>query len=709
MNIDTKLNLSFTKKLTLFFIISLSISTLVLSLAAYSIAQKALNQKGEQILRNSVHQAISFIDSEYNNSKAGVVDEQKAQEEIKRVLLGPMNLDGTRRLHHNIDLGEHGYFIIYDSLGNEVAHPSMEGQNVWDVWDDSKGFELHSERRYLVREQIDAGMNGGGFVYYSWKLPDSNQIEKKISYCEYFKEWDWIVVATAYEIDFNRQADLLLGIVIMTMYLITAFVSIIVIDYVNNITGPINIIARGMEKVSRGCYRSITQYNSGDEVELLVNGYNHMIASLQTAITDIENKNAYISHIAFHDDLTGLPNRLGMKAFIDKRLERKRSPGYMVQFDILGLKIINSTLGYEQGDKLLKIIGSLFADKNEDNFYIARTSSNEFSLWMENTSEKVIKPELLSLKEAIKRHANHKGFGQIVDLHFSIASYPYQGSSFDELYEKTTLAMKLAKDKKDLSIIEYSEEMKTTLENELLMRKHLKKALDQKKIMAYYQEQVDYLTNEVVGVEALARWNSDELGVVSPGVFIPFINQLNLVNEFTEYMIEQVFSDYKKLTERYKKEISISINISPSFFMDKNFYYILKKAIDEFLIPPGKLTLEITEDIFISEYNTITKTIDDLHSLGIRIAIDDFGTGYSSLNYLTNMHFDEMKIDKSFIDKILDDPKAFELFKLLCDIADIYGYKIVAEGVETENQLEKIKCTPLRIIQGYLFSKPSSL
>ena len=126
-------------------------------------------------------------------------------------------------------------------------------------------------------------------------------------------------------------------------------------------------------------------------------------------------------------------------------------------------------------------------------------------------------------------------------------------------------------------------------------------------------------------------------------------------------------------------------------------------------IPPFKLTVEITEDVFISDFENVREKINDLHRLGIRVSIDDFGTGYSSLNYLTQIKFDEMKIDKSFINKIIEEPNSFKLLEIICNIANIYGYDIVAEGVETQQQLEKILTTPLRIIQGYVFSKPEPL
>ena len=696
--------LSFTSKLILYFIISLCISTIAVGLTGYLIARNELNKKGEQILKNSVIQALYLIKSKYSQAEAGLLSAASAQENVKQILSGPLDsTNGTRSLHHNIDLGENGYFIIYDSAGNEVMHPTIEGQNVWTVTD------LKDKSYLLVQDQIEQAKNGGGFQYYYWTLPYSRAIEPKIAYSSYFAPWDWIVVASAYEVDFSQGADSIFLILISLILLLVFTVSSIIAGYIKRASQPIIDVSKGMTDVIRKIYNPVEKTFTNDDVDKLIDGYNHMIDSLVTAEEDIKRKSEYITFLAYHDDLTELPNRHGLESHITRRIENGCTTGYMIQADILGLKIINSTLGFEQGDNLLRIIGAYLLKLNNPDIYAARTSSNEFTLWAENRSFTDMQQHIYELREAVKQHVNENGYGQIVDMYLSMSIYPSDGTSFRELYEKTTMAMKLSKDNNDLSITRYQEEIRLSLENELSMRRYLTKALETREITAYYQKQVDYVSSKVVGVEALARWNSEELGFVSPAVFIPAINQLNLVSSFSNYMIDHVLGDYTRLIHKYNSEITVSINISPSFFMDKNFYANLQTALKKNPVPPGKLTLEITEDIFITDFDLITEKINDLHKLGVRISIDDFGTGYSSLNYLTRMNFDEMKIDKSFINKIIEEPKSFQLFEILCNIAEIYGYDIVAEGVETELQLEKIKSTSLRIIQGYLFSKPEPL
>lgn len=704
MNTHSHTGFSFAGKLILLFIILLCISSLLIGFTGYSIAKNELNKRGEQILKNSVFQALDLIMAEASKVESGISTIEESQEHIKEVLLGPKDMEtGLRQLNQKIDLGMHGYFIIYDSAGYEILHPSLEGENVLNVTD------LNDNTRFLVKEQIDAGKNGGGFVFYSWWLPHSEKISRKISYCNYYAPWDWIVVATAYEIDFNKAANIILLVIVITIIVLIALVSLIIIAYIRKVTTPIVAIANGMGKVSKHEFTPVEKTYDKDEIALLTDGYNQMIHSLIKAKNDIADKEKYISFLAFHDELTGLPNRHGIEQYIQSRIEQGCSSAYMIQMDILGLKIINSTLGYIQGDRLVKIIGDYFSQLKTADLFFSRTSSNEFTLWAENTSNMEIQNLIYDLRQSAKDFLKKNGYGQIVDMQLAVTVYPTQGTNFGELYERTSMAMKVAKDSKTLNLQEYHDDIRLSLESELSMRRYLRKAMKDNEISAYYQAQVDFRTGKTVGVEALARWNSKELGFVPPSVFIPAIDSQNLVTEFSNYMIEKVLKDYDRLKVKYNDEINLSINISPAYFMDIDCYDFLQDAIRNHIVPPEKITLEITEDVFISDPDRINEIINRLHNLGIRISIDDFGTGYSSLNYLTKMNFDEMKIDKSFIDKILEDPKSFQLFEVLCNIARIYGYEIVAEGVETELQLEKIKATSLRIVQGYLFSKPEPL
>lgn len=667
------------------------------------LASEALKQKGEIILQNGVVQAIDLIEVKYMQFEAGITSEEEAKEEVKEILLGKMQKNGKREQHKEINLGESGYFIIYNSEGNEVMHPTLEGTNVWDVTD------LYDDTHYVVREQIQKAKNGGGFLYYGWNYPDSNKIGEKISYGVYYEKWDWTVVATAYESDFDNEANDIIIISVMLMIILVTMVIAILSRYVHAQMEPIITVAEGMREVAKGKYQTLDLPKSSSEVNLLQDGYNHMVHALLMAESTLEIKNAHIEYLAYHDELTGLSNLHGFRELVIGRLKEEHVKGTMIQTDVAGMQIINSTLGYEEGDRLLAMLGEYFRDEMECENIVGRTSNNEFTFWIEEIFDEELEGKIYEILCGIKKFMVERGYGQSFDMYVAMAKYPEHGSSFDEVYEHTIMAMKYAKDQNDKNISIYNPLIKENIENEVLMRKYLEKAIEDKEIIAYYQEKVKYATGEVVGVEALARWISDDMGFISPGAFIPALTKLNLMNEFSKYMIEHVLESYQKITEKYKKEITISINIPPSYFCSEQFIEVLKKEIEKHNIPAQKVMIEITEDVFISDYRSIVEQINKVHEIGAKVSIDDFGTGFSSLNYLINMDFDEMKIDKSFIDKIVEDPKVFQLFKVLCNIAEIYGYAMVAEGVETKEQMGYIKETPVEIVQGYIYSKPEAL
>ena len=557
------------------------------------------------------------------------------------------------------------------------------------------------------RSRVEVARKGGGFCYYSWLFPHSDKVGKKISYSKYEPGWEWVVVATAYNLDFNRDARTILLYILVLTIVIVGTVGLIGVRSVRKIVKPIFTIVSGLERVSDGEYELLEQTNSGDEIAYLIEGYNGMILSLREARENIENKNRQLEYLAYFDELTEIHNRYGLNQHVNNRIRNSNAFGYLVQLDIAGLKAINSTMGFEQGDRVLKLIAQFFGRYGGGMHHIARTSSNEFTLWIERTEEKDVGSIVYGFKDAVKSHVNAEGFGAGIDFH--IAMCARENDDFDALYEKTTMAMKIAKEKNDFTIHVYQDDMREQIENELMMNRHLSNALKDREIIPYYQSKIDYRTMTCTGVEALSRWFSKELGFISPGIFIPAISRLNLTDQFTRYLLDRVLGDYRKICSKYGEGISVSVNISPVSFLAPVFVEHVQRMLKEHDVPADRLILEITEDVLISDYNAVSETIAELHRIGVKISIDDFGTGYSSLNYLVNIDFDEMKIDKSFIHQMEKDEKAYQLLKIICEIAELHHYSLVAEGVETTAQLNLIKNTPLSIIQGYLFSKPEPL
>ena len=295
-----------------------------------------------------------------------------------------------------------------------------------------------------------------------------------------------------------------------------------------------------------------------------------------------------------------------------------------------------------------------------------------------------------------------------VDFHYSVALFPEHGLTFDELFRSASTAMKYAKDSGDIMYSLFDSLMEQKLRDENDMRTYLEKAIEQGEITPWYQRKVDYTSGRTVGVEALARWTSEVLGPVSPGIFIPAVHRFYLDVAFGNYMIDRVLSDYHTIVEKYG-DIKVSLNISPTYFDSSHILAKTKEALEKYKVPADRIIYEVTEDIFIGDFDGFKNMAGQLKGIGISLSLDDFGTGYSSLNYLKHMDINVIKVDKVFIDRIVEDPQAFKLLQGVCSIAELFDYEIVAEGVETEDQLAWIAKTPLKIVQGYIFSKPEPL
>ena len=262
----------------------LLIPSITIGFQSYRTAKKELDQKGKIILKNSVEQTIQYINSKQESVKNRELSLSEAQEDVKEFILGKKKSDGTRPINENIDLGRNGYMNIYDLEGNEVAHPSLEGENVWDAKDKS------SNQLLLVQDQISEAKNGGGFSEYIWNLPNSDKVAPKITYSDLEKDWGWVVVAGTYKKDFNQGADRILYVLMIT--LIVAFIIgvIIILLFARHISKPISKINKSLQKVAKGDL-SIKQINvkNKDETGKLADSFNDMVMNMKELIRTVKS------------------------------------------------------------------------------------------------------------------------------------------------------------------------------------------------------------------------------------------------------------------------------------------------------------------------------------------------------------------------------------------------------------------------------------
>ncbi len=415
-----------------------------------------------------------------------------------------------------------------------------------------------------------------------------------------------------------------------------------------------------------------------------------------------------IHRLAYYDSLTGLPNR---SMLTEKFSEINNNPEQKIAIiivDIDNFKMINDSYGHDVGDKLLVEVSERMKNMNTKNSYIARMAGDDFSLMVwdyEDESELSILAE--TLINRIEGMALIENYNIAVDVNIGIALYPKDANSFDILYKNADTA-KFKADEKRIKYAFYNQEMNDAILERLNLQNSLKVALDKKEFILYYQPQYRSADKKIMGFEALVRWNSESMGLVSPAKFIPIAEETHLIIPIGEWIMEEAVRFIKKLHQLGHTELIMSVNISAIQFVQKDFSESVIRILKKYDLPPQSLELEITESVMMKSMENVISNINRVREVGIPIALDDFGTGYSSLNYLTKIPINTLKIDKSFIDDIGLKKERSILIESILDIGRRLGLSIVAEGVETEDQYSYLLERNCERIQGYFFSQPLS-
>ena len=696
---------SFGQKLILFFTITLIIASVIIGISSYLVARNALIDKGKIILKNSVESALMMIDDMNKDVENGTISLEEAQENLKQYLLGPLNPDGTRQITSQIDFGEHGYYIVYSQNGIELMHPTLEGSNVWyfkDKGNVSKPF-------YLVQDKIQKAQNGGGFTEYTWEYPFQDKLGRKIVYSELDPHWGWVVTAGSYISDFDSGALKILQITFATMIIVIILGYVFMNRYITSITQPLIVVSEAMKDAEKGDYRSVPPVEIYDELGNLIHGFNAMIQSIDTAQKNLIKKDDQLLQYAYYDALSGLPNAYYFKQTVSERLKLFNGKAALLLVDIKDFNIINSIYGTSYGDKIIEFLGKTVKEETALNKLVSRISGNEFAIWLEDIDDQTIISRTNIYIEKLKRKMQMADFSNHIDFYTSLVEVEDRDAEFDHLYKRASTALQYSKNNGQLSVLKYREEMYQELERESILLTLAEASMDTDQFTIHYQNKVDTNTGKVTGVESLSRWYSPVLGFVSPAEFIPVLYKSNLMVKFSHIVIDKVMNDIPKLKQLYGETCTVSINVSPVSFFNESFVELLQQSMQVRNIKPNCVIIEITEDVFISDFEVVESRIEELKAIGVKISLDDFGTGYSSLNYLSKIKFDEIKVDKSFIDNIHNDETSLSLFKAIVKIAKALDCEVVAEGVESEAQVNAIVNAGCNVIQGYVYSRPMPL
>ncbi|HSP13783.1 MAG TPA: EAL domain-containing protein [Thermoanaerobaculia bacterium] len=417
-----------------------------------------------------------------------------------------------------------------------------------------------------------------------------------------------------------------------------------------------------------------------------------------------------IEHLAYHDALTGLPNRpLFMDRLIVALAQNARAHQKLAVFflDLDRFKDINDSLGHTTGDTLLKAVAERVRRCVREGDTVARFGGDEFTLMIpkiENIEDaaKIAQKIIDTLK--IPFLVNDRELFVTTSIGVSIS--PSDGTDPETLVRNADTAMYRAKDQGRDNYQLYAPAMNARALERLALENLLRKAVSQNELVLFYQPQIDANTRGIVGVEALIRWNHPELGLLSPAIFIGVAESSGLIVPIGEWILRTACRQIKVWQRKIDHDIIVAVNLSARQFQQPDLVDMIRSAIDEAGIKPSSLEVEITESNAMQNAENTMYILRELKTLGVRISMDDFGTGYSSLNYLKRFPIDTLKLDKSFVKDVNTDPSDAAIVSAVIQMAHSLNIKVVAEGVEREEQLNFLVRQSCDTIQGYFFSKP---
>lgn len=429
------------------------------------------------------------------------------------------------------------------------------------------------------------------------------------------------------------------------------------------------------------------------------------------ALSDItirKEKEIEINYLTFNDEIIGIPNRRYFVKEISDRMNKFPNEKFALIFiDIDNFKYVNDTYGHDAGDALLQEFSRGILDMKIEDSLLARYGGDEFILVKNNIKDKKqIKDLLDNIIKKLSKPININGKDIFCTLSIGVSIYPTDGKDLGILLKRSDMAMYLAKingknryEFFDLKILE-------VLNREFDIEKGLRIAIDNEEIKLVFQPKIKVNTGEVIGFEVLVRWNSNELGIVPPNEFIPIAENSGLIIPIGKYIIDESLKKCKELSLMTNKIFKMAINLSDVQIRDEEIVDYIAEILEKYKLDASYIEFEITESIIMKSAERNIKTLEKLKTLGVTLALDDFGTGYSSLSYLRTLPIDVLKIDKTFIDGILIEEKSDYIINSIINLSHYLKLLVVAEGVETKEQLDYLKASSCDIIQGYYFSKP---
>ncbi len=429
----------------------------------------------------------------------------------------------------------------------------------------------------------------------------------------------------------------------------------------------------------------------------------------QPYVDEMKRAAQTLSQMAYRDPLTNLPNRILLHHQFQEALTQALRSQQLVSVMCINLnrfKVINANLGYSNGDLLLRQV----AERLESGFgaqgTVARLGGDEFSLITRVATKEEAADIAKSVLTLLSEPYDLDGHYAQIRISIGIALYPCDGDSPDRLLSQADTAMRHAKTQNNGGYEFYRLEMDALAAERQLMESKLNLALERQEFQIYYQPQVNLITGRIIGAEALLRWQDPELGLVHPIKFITIAEETGLIIPIGEWVLQTACNQAKVWQNSSRLTIRISVNLSARQFRQEGLVDKVAQTLKDTGLDPDVLVLELTETSVMENVEATIATLRDLKAMGVHVSIDDFGTGYSSLNYLKRFPIDTLKIDQSFVREVTTDPNDAAIAKAIIAMAQSLQLKVIAEGVETEEQFAFLRQSGCHAMQGYLFSRP---
>ena len=590
----------------------------------------------------------------------------------------------------------------------------------------------NSDTLAIIIEDLNMGKIVGQPAYITGKMRDKdwNIIDYDVTNIEHTKRLQQGYYKTKFDINSsigeyigtitiytsNRAIELELNEIISNTIKNSIALSLLLIISLNIairffILKPIsNIINVISDQDEDGTPKKTIPSDGSVEISLLAKTINKMVDAIRHSRVELIRQQETLNYQANHDYLTGLPNRILLNDRLTqaiKKARKSKSQVGLLMIDLDHFKEINDSLGHEFGDKILKVVTQYLKNTISKSDTLARLGGDEFSIIVEdiNTIDDVstIAQKILDILSKPFHIGSNKLY---ISSSIGISIFPDDGITTQDLIKYADAAMYKAKEEGRNNFQYYSVEMTEQAQERLTLETNLRVALGNREFVVYYQPQINGRTGELLGMEALVRWNNPTLGIVPPSKFIPLAESTGLIVELDRYVMHTAM---RQLVRWYDEGLNpgiLAMNLTVKQLQQSDFIKVLNSMLEETQCQAEWLALEVTEGQIMTNPKKAIEILNEIGKLGIELAIDDFGTGYSSLSYLKKLPINKLKVDQSFVRDLPVDEEDIAITKAIIALAKSLNLHILAEGVEREEQKRFLVENGCEAIQGFLYSKP---